>query len=119
MYELAVIEGLDGIGDRDAFLSQRVDEPFHVGDPVVDHELFRRGLEVLRRLLERAPLCEALLARICALPPFEDGAIGVGLQSEVGLIPGAQRGGVLALEKDPADAGDAFEMRDVFGRGID
>ena len=81
MDELAVVVRLNRVGDGDAFFPEGFDEQVHVLHAVVDHELFGRRFEVTGRFLERTPLGESFPARVGALPPFEDGTVGIGVQS--------------------------------------
>src|SRR5262245_54370091 len=119
--EFAVIGVVRLVEDVAAFLSQRLEERREVGDTVVDHEcrLARRVVVVLR--VADVPDGRAFERIAGVVRPLEcRAAPGLDIDAEVLLVPGAERRGILRLEEDSADPGDAFHsgLRGLSARAV-
>src|SRR5512137_146468 len=99
-----------------AFRSKRGEQRMQVGDAVIDHEGSRAGSEVLRVGRKEAPGRRPDTLWIVRTIPVESSAAPfLDIDSQVGLVPGAQGLGVFGLEEDPTDTSDS--LHDVSGAG--
>ena len=110
MHEFPVVGGFNFIDYGHALLYQLFHEGFQIFDPVVDHEVLCRGLEILGLFGKRAPEGISILGRIRALLIGEHGAEGFHVEAEMGLVPFPRLFRVLTFEEDAADADYAFHV---------
>src|SRR4051794_25718781 len=107
--KLAVLRVIDLIEDVAAFGFERRDQSVEVFNAVVDHERGCAWGELLRFLRSDQPRGRAACRLAIRAGPVEGGAAPcLDVDAEMLLVPGLQRGCILRLEKDSADASDTL-----------